>query len=123
MVKDFATREWQYSADESALSHMVSIQIILWRTGMCIFGHTGDAVANIANSYSFSQPLSLIQLENLLLGLPIFAGPQHVRKIWLIEPRNMSFPAELKEQQAVTDWLRQLYFIEADETVQIDTLE
>lgn len=123
MVKDFATREWQYSTDASALSNMASIQIILWRTGMCIFGHTSDAVVNIAYSYSFHKPLSLIQLENLLLSLPILAGPQPVRNIWLIEPRNLSFPAEINDSQAATDWLRQLHFVEADETVHIDVLE
>jgi len=123
MVKDFATREWQYSTDASALSNMASIQIILWRTGMCVFGHTSDAMVNIAYSYSFSQPLNLIQLENLLLSLPILAGPQPVRNIWLIEPRSLSFPAEINDQQAVASWLRQMHFIETDETVHIEALE
>jgi len=123
MVKDFVTQEWQYSTDAAALSHLASVQIILWRKGMCIFGHTSDAEVNIAYSYSFSQPLTLIQLENLLLSLPILAGPQPVRTIWLIEPRSLSFPAEINKEEEVASWLRQLHFVETDETVHIDMLE
>ncbi len=123
MIKDFATREWQFSAGDDALSNMASIQIVLWQRGMCVCGHTPDAKVNIANSYSFNRPVSLIQLENHILNLPVLAGPQPVQNIWLVEPRHVSFPIAIYDENAAADWLRKMHFIEADEAVHTDRLE
>lgn len=114
--KDMVTAQWQYLLNDTALSDMQAAQVILWRQGWCAFGYNPDGKILIIEYRSGEKDIDDIALENAILSLPLLAGPQQVKCVWIAESRNILIPENLFTERDAAAWLNRLHFIEQYET-------
>jgi len=123
MKLDTVSPQWTYKPDVEAITGMSSVQLLIWPQGICVSGHGDDGTTMIARAFSFEPQSSGEVMNAIFMNEPLLAGPQPINKVWLAGERTLIIPQALYNDAMKAEWLAAVYYVEADEHIQVSRLD
>jgi hypothetical protein len=111
----------QFNMHDDPLTNIETIHLIIWTKGLCIAGFDANGELLTAKVYAHDDKGEQT-IESVFINEPLVAGPQPVTHIWIADDRNILVPHKLFDANEAASWLKQFYFVEADENVRCSQL-
>ncbi len=109
---------YKVHSGEKLLSQVVRIIIVLMPRAVCIagFSERGDLLMVKYNDYKKTLPPWIIDFfEHQFLNEQMLSAPQKVTSVFIATEKHVLVPETLYKKEEAEKWLRQMYFVEANE--------